>query len=215
MTPSFKTQQLLYAVALLTGCAAPKPVSPQPSVEQVLQQTGETTHAWKMGRYQVRFAAGPIQYFREGGLKSFSTYSVLYQEEGRAAITEVAGSAMDIDILIHSPNLHIADCISVWTSPSEKWLLIKEDVPNDCGPCVNYILFERLAEEFKFSYLKLPTWQPPVKSLKGGVIPPVFAENPTILKLTDEEIEYHFSDKKPQRIKIRDAPKKEGVTFPG
>jgi hypothetical protein len=205
----------LVLAILLAGCSTPESASKKSEALPESQGEGETTRTWQIGHYQVRFAAGPIKHLTEGGQRSFSTYAVLYQEEGQIAIPEVAGSAMNIDMLIDSPSLSLSDYIGVWASPSERWLLIKEDVPNDCAPCANFVMFERLEEEFKVFYLRMPTWQPSVKPLKGGMMPPVFAEDPTILKVTENEIEYHFSDKKRQRIKIRDVPRAEGVTFPG
>lgn len=40
-------------------------------------------------------------------------------------------------------------------------------------------------------------------------------EEATILGLTDEEIEFEYSNKKPKRLRIRDIPKKERETYPG
>lgn len=99
--------------------------------------------------------------------------------------------------------------------PSEKWLLIKETVTNDCAPCVNFLLFERQEEGLKLSYLKMPTWQPPAKPLENGVLPPLFPEHASILKLSDEAVEFCFSDKKLQRILLRDIPRLPGPMFPG
>ena len=209
-----RNHTLLVFVLLLAGCSTPKPRSEEPT-QSVSETVGETTHSWKLGHYQIRFAAGPTKPLAEGGQMSFSTYSVIYQKEGEVPLTEVASSAMDIDMLVHSPRLELTDHIGVWASPLERWLLIKEDVPNDCGPCANFVLFERLDEELKVTYPRLPTWQPPVKPIKGGAIPPIWSEYPEIIKITEDEIEFQFSNKLPQSIKIRDAPKKEGVTFPG
>lgn len=206
---SHSTHTLLLCMLLIVGCSTPQPASEQLTVETA----GETTRNWQLGHFQVRFAAGPVKPRSEGGQKGFSSYSLLYQ--GDLTLTEVADSAIDIEWLIDSSSTKLTDYIAVWASPSEKWLLIKEDVPSDCGPCANFVLIERLEEVLKVSYLKMPMWQPPVKPLPGGTMPLVWSEYPMILQITDEEIEYQFSNKKLQRIKIRDVPRKDGVTFPG
>ena len=209
-----RIHKLLVLVILSAGCSTPKPPKEQPQLSGN-ETAGETTHSWRLGHYKIRFAAGPVRPFSEGGLKGFSTYEVFYEQEGQVTLTEVASSAMNIETLVYSPILKLTDYIGVWASPSERWLLIKEDVPNDCCPCANFVLIERFEEELKVSYLQMPTWQPPVKPIKGGGMPPIWHEDPEISRVSEDEIEFHFSDKKPQRIKIRDAPKKEGVTFPG
>jgi hypothetical protein len=205
---------LLLLVLLTAGCSTPKPPKEQPAQSEN-EMAGETTHSWELGHYKIRFAAGPTKPHPEGGLMSFSTYSVTYHEEGSALLSLVAGSAMDIEMLVDSPMLKLKDYFGIWTSPSERWLLIREDVPSDCGSCVNFVLFERFEEELRVSYLQLPTWLPPVKPGNGGRVPPYSSECPEILKITEDEIEYQFSNKLPQSIKIRDVPTKKSVTFPG
>jgi hypothetical protein len=205
---------LLVLVLLTAGCSTPKPLKEQPQ-QSGNETAGETTHSWELGHYKIRFAAGPTNPLPEGGLMSFSTYSVTYHEEEAALLSVVAGSAMDIEMLVDSPMLKLKDHFGVWASPSERWLLIREGVPSDCGSCVNFLLFERLEEELRVSYLQLPTWSPPVNPVNGAKMRPYSSEYPEILKITEDEIEYQFSNKLPQSMKIRDVPTKKSVTFPG
>jgi hypothetical protein len=72
-----------------------------------------------------------------------------------------------------------------------------------------------LEEELRVSYLQLPTWSPPVNPVNGAKMRPYSSEYPEILKITEDEIEYQFSNKLPQSMKIRDVPTKKSVTFPG
>lgn len=206
---------ILVVVAVsLSGCTSQQPLPQQPVVETESQKPGEVTQTWRLGRYRVRFAAGPHQFSPEGDEKSFSTYSIVHQVENEPPVRQVAGSALDIDVLIDSAKFKVDELIGLWASPSERLLLLAEDVPNDGRPCSNFILFEREGEELKFSYLKMPMRTRTVKPLKEGVLPLVFAEYPTILRLTDEKIEFQFSDKKHQHIKVRDIPHVNGLMFP-
>jgi hypothetical protein len=212
---AFFTVQMGFVLLLfLTGCASPKADIDQ-SAQPQAAETGETTRLWQVGNFRVRFAAGPVQQSSEGGPKGFSSYSVSYQKEGEPILLEIAGSAMNLDLLVHSPSENLSNLISVWTSPSERWLLIREEVPNDWAPCVNFVLIERIEDELKVSYLKMPTWLPPLNPIKAIGRPPVWSEYPEVITITEDEIEYQFSNKLPQRTRIRDVPTMKSVTFPG
>ena len=204
----------LCAVALLAECAS-APLNISRSSDEPKNLPAITTQTWKVGRYQIRFAAGPVRLLPEGGQRGFSTYSVFYQEQDEAPMSEVAGSAIDIELLLEPPSLDLGNSIETWVSPSERWLMIKENVPNDCAPCANFLLFERQEAKLVFTYLEMPSWQPPPKVLKGGIMPPLFAEKPVILKLTEDEVEFCFSDKKVQRLKLQEVPLLPGPVFPG
>lgn len=170
-----------------------------------------STHTWHLGSYQVRFAAGPHQRMSDGATQSFSTYSVMYKKDGQAPVTEVALSGMDIENFVYDPGLKATDFAKVFVSPSEKYLLISEDVPNDGGPCSNFILFELVGEKFRTSYLKMPTQRP---SAKTGQLVMIYNTPPSIRDITDEEIKFSHFGKKAESLPIQEIPKAAGVMLP-
>lgn len=111
--PQFR---VLCALVMMIGCAGPKgggPASTDPESE-----ANTTTQTWRKGSYQVRFAAGPVRVLPDyRGQQGFSTYSVFYDEVDKPLHTEVAGSAMDVDVLVHSPDLNLSNYIEMWVTP--------------------------------------------------------------------------------------------------
>ncbi len=86
-------------------------------------------------------------------------------------------------------------------------MLIQEEIPNDCGPCTNYILVTVREEEMDYEYLNIPGNE---KSAS-----PV-GENAQVVNISDSEVTYKYS-KGPTRTKSFKVLKKPDrrPTFPG
>lgn len=202
--------------SFLGSCSGPQNSSDNQTSAAPQEGSAPTTHTWQKGACQVRFAAGPQQHLPEGGQKSFSTFEIHHKKEGRALATAVTASAIGIESMVYDPRFKITDHVKIHVSPSEQRLLISENVPNDCCPCANYVLCELIGEELKTTYLEFPEWRPPVDpSLPLSARGPMFMENPTILTLGEDEVEFEFSDKKVRKVKMRDLPRLSNVKFPG
>ncbi len=104
------------------------------------------------------------------------------------------------------------DYIELFCSPSGKQLLIAEVMPNDAGPCTNYILIVAEGDDLKVSYLDLPLWNPPSDNLDKRA--PIWSEFPKIKNLTDEKVEFSYSDKKLRKLNLHKIPRLEGLRFP-
>lgn len=170
-----------------------------------------TTHTWQAGSYEVKFAAGPLDVHDDDGHKSHSTFAVTRFREGQAPITKVATSAINMGAF-EALTFTIPDVVKVFLSPSERYLLISEDVPNETGPCSNFLLFEVVGDELRSSYLKIPRWLPPLGSHE--VRPPIENDLPTILRLTDDQIEFNYAGKHSQSLRISAIPKASRESYP-
>jgi hypothetical protein len=199
------------SLMLLCGCA----VSPtKADGAPIPQRDGQapTTHEWRTGLFHVLFSAGPVEHLSDGNRRTFSTYQVRHQVEGEPATTAIAESAQDVEVFLHSPDNKFEEIIRVFSSASSRTLLIAEDVINDCCPCSNFILFKISGDEIKIAYLDMPTWTPAVPA---GMPRPIFPEYPNVRRITDEQVEFEFSNKESRRLEFRGIRKLSGVRFPG
>jgi len=181
---------------LVSGCASPK-------AAPVVDSTA-TTAAWKSGEYTVSFRAGPGSYE-----KSYSHYEISRKFESDSYVsTVVAESPLMINSFRSGYYRKPEDNIQLFTSSSGKTLLIVEDVPNDCCPCRNWIIVRGVEGDLVYDYLNVPSRE--VKNSDD------FEEHPQIIKVTENEITYRYSDGKRGSSLVKDIVKKEKrPTFPG
>lgn len=85
-------------------------------------------------------------------------------------------------------------------------------MPNEAGPCTNYILILAEGDDLKVSYLDLPLWTPPSDNFDKRA--PIWSEFPKIKSLTDEKIVFSYSNKKLQELNLDKITRLEGLRFP-
>lgn len=183
---------------MVIGCAGPAPeVVPVASVTA-------TTASWKAGEYLVTFRAGPGNYE-----KSYSNYEISRKFESDDHSESVAAeSALVLGMFSSGYLKKPDDHIELFTSSSGKTLLIVEDVPNDCSPCQSWILVRGMDGVLVCDYLNVPV-------LLDDKIDE-YEEYPQILRVTENEITYRFSNGKKGTAQVKDIVKKEKrPTFPG
>lgn len=128
----------------LSGCAMIVPRSERSS----------TTSEWKKGNFHVRFQAGP----RAQDGRTYSFYEITYTSVSQQEQELVMGSAHSTWPFVGSGIDSSPDeFIRVIADPNGKALLIEERIPNDCGPCSNYLWVHLDTNEFmQGTYLQLP-----------------------------------------------------------
>ncbi len=187
---------IMMATVFLAGCAARR--------SSVPTHTTPTTAQWKIGEYSVVFRAGP----RESE-KSFSSYEVSRKFETLTYPSSIAvESAQSLKSFQYSPKSTPSEYIKLTSSSSGKTLLIAEEIPNDCAPCVNWILVRGEEDELVYDYLVLPSRETKKSDF--------FGESPTVTKVTENEISFKYSDGVKRTVPVKSVVKAEKrPTFPG
>ncbi len=75
--------------------------------------------------------------------------------------------------------------MKIFVSESGNSILIEEIIPNDCGPCTNYILVQALDENLSYEYLALPG------NIKSFAIE---GESARVTSITDKDVTYRYAD---------------------
>lgn len=99
--------------------------------------------------------------------------------------------------------------IRIIADPNGKALLIEEDIPNDCAPCMNYLWVSSDSRgNLEGSYFGLPS-----KSTgDGGGID---YEYPKVISLNSDLLKYKYSKGQPITKNIRTIKKADRPTPPG
>jgi hypothetical protein len=133
---------------------------------------------WKIGDFGVRFQAGP----RGHEDRSYSYYQINHKAEGQQERELVMESAHSLGGFESVTNGAPKNWIRIVQDPSGRALLIEEEIPNDCGPCSNYLWIHLDANGFiEGTYLRLPSKvtgppggidyeYPEVRSLDGNIL---------------------------------------------
>jgi hypothetical protein len=152
----------------LSGCAASN------------ARSGEspTSAEWKSGDFRVRFQAGP----RGQAGRSYSFYEITYATAGKEGRSKVMESAHTTGGFECVTNGDPRNWIRIIQDPNGRAILIEEEIPNDCGPCSNYLWIHAGSTALlEGEYLRLPSKvtgppegidyeYPKVRSLNGDVV---------------------------------------------
>jgi len=159
---------------LLIGCAN----SNRPSA------TNAASTEWKIGDFGVRFQAGP----RGQEDRSYSYYRISQKAAGQQERELVMESAHTLGGFGSVTNGDPKNWIRIVQDPSGRALLIEEEIPNDCGPCSNYLWVHLDTNGFiEGTYLRLPS---KVTGIPGEGID---YEYPTALSLDGNTLRYRYS----------------------
>ena len=181
---------LIVCVTLLPGCVT-------------TLSNKDFSGRWKTQKFTIGFRAGP----RAFGDRAFSYYEVS-KLSGGAGSYLVIESAESIGSFQCVTNGDPKNYIRIIEDPEGGSLLIEEDVPNEIGPCRNYILVSADENGFlRHKYLKLPE-----RSIGTG---PVNSEFPTVTRLRGSALTYRYSDRKEFTREIKDFPTDTKPTPPG
>lgn len=186
---------ILFALSLI-GCAN----SNHPSA------TDAATSDWKMGDFGVRFLGGSRG--EEGG--SYSYYRISHKAAGQQERELVMESAHTPGGFGSVANGDPRKWIRIVQDPSGRALLIEEEIPNDCGPCSNYLWVHLDTNGFiEGRYLRLPS---KVTGVPGEGID---YEYPTVLSLGGNTLRYGYSVGSPVTKRIDQIEKSDRPMPPG
>ena len=168
-------------IFVLSGCATIIPTS----------EGAATKSEWKKGDFHVRFQAGPRG---QDGL-TYSFYEITHISVSKQEQKLVMGSAhSDWPFVGSGIDSRPEDYIRVIADPNSKAILIEEVIPNDCGPCSNYLWIHLDSSSFAVGdYLRLPSKvtgppegidyeYPKVRSLDGDVLRYDYSTGGTVTK---------------------------------
>lgn len=103
------------------------------------------------------------------------------------------------------PENHIA----VFQDAEAEAVLIQETIPNDCGPCTNYLWIRPAGPTaFTNSYLQLP-------ERSRGDHQGIDSEFPDVLSLRDGVLSYRYSSGPKVTVKVDSVPTSPAPTPPG
>lgn len=175
-----RLQASLLCVVTLAGCGTSNP----PVVDAPVMAK------WDMASFRVQFRAG------EKGVngKTNSSYEITHLTPKDSLVLE---SAHTIDGFKSVTNSHPKNWIRLIEDSEGNALLIEEEIPNDCGPCSNY-LFVSLDSKGHVvgTYLRLPSEKtgehgginyeyPKVRSLDGDVLRYEYSSGSVVSKSVD------------------------------
>jgi hypothetical protein len=180
----------------LIGCAN----SNRPSA------TNAASTDWKIGDFGVRFQVGP----RGHDDRSYSYYQISHKAAGHQERVLVMESAHTIGGFGSVTNGDPKNWIQIAQDPSGRALLIEEEIPNDCGPCSNYLWVHLDTNGFiEGTYLRLPS---KVTGIPGEGID---YEYPTVLSLDGNSLRYGYSVGSPVTKRIDQIEKSDRPMPPG
>jgi hypothetical protein len=182
-------------IVLLVGCSTTIPRSGSPP----------TTAEWKKGDFRVRFQAAP------GGKdgRSFSFYDITHTaaQFERSLVMESAHTLEGFNSRMHGDP---KNWIRIIEDSNGRALLIEENIPNDCGPCMNYV-FIHLDSNGRVDgeYLKLPT------KVTGPANAPINYSYPKVRSLDGDVLRYDYSTGGTVTKRIDQIEKSDRPTPPG
>lgn len=159
-----------------------------------LPEHNATSTEWKVGDFGVRFQAGP----RGLGNRSYSYYNISYTAAGQQERELVMESAHTLGGFSSVTNGNPKNWIRIIQDPNGRALLIEEEIPNDCGPCSNYLWVHLDTNGFiEGAYLRLPSKvtgppggidyeYPKVRSLDGNILRYDYTVGTTVTKRIDQ-----------------------------
>lgn len=182
-------------IFLLIGCATTIPHRGEPP----------TTTTWTKGDFHVRFQAGP----RGQADKSYSFYEITHAAAGQQERSIVMESAHSLGGFGSVTNGDPQNWIRIIQDPNGRALLIEEEIPNDCGPCSNYLWIHLDSNSFvEGEYLRLP-------SKVTGPPEGINYEYPKVRSLDGDVLRYDYSTGGPVTKRIGQIEKSDRPTPPG
>lgn len=176
---------LISIAVTLTGCAIFDGAS-----------TGNSASArWRVGDFGVDFQAGP----RGLAERSYSYYRIRYTAAEEPLRELVMESAHSLDGLACVTNGDPKKWIRIIPDPNGRALLIEEEIPNDCGPCSNYLWVHIGSNTLmQGTYLQLPS------KVTGPPGQGIDYEYPQVIALDGNLLRYRYSSEAPvtQRIDL-------------
>jgi hypothetical protein len=163
---------LLLAPCVVVGC-----------VSTVRLAAPTSSSSWATERFTVRFFAGPRSFEDQ---KTTSRYEVVPMRLG-SQVRLIVSSAHSTGGFESVNNPAPTNYIKILPDSTSEALMIQETIPNDCGPCTNYIWIRPDSPTtFIHSYLQLPER---ATGAPGGID----SEFPEVLSLRGGNLTYRYS----------------------
>jgi hypothetical protein len=185
---------LLLSAYVVGGCV---------STSQLAPSAGSSS--WKSEGFSVQFFAGPKSFEDQ---KSTSRYEVIPTRLGSIGRL-IVSSAHSTGGFESVTNPAPTNYIKVLPDSKSEALIIQETIPNDCGPCTNYIWIRPDGPtRFTHSYLQLPsrTTGPP-----GGID----YEFPEVVSLHNGQLTYRYTKGSAITVRAELVPGAKEPTPPG
>lgn len=161
--------------------------------------------SWESEHFTVRFFAGSRSFEDH---KSSSYYEVIPTRLGPNSRI-IASSAHTTSGFAGTTNPEPRNYIKVLSDSDSEALIIQETIPNDCGPCTNYIWIRPDSQAtFTHSYLQLP-------ELGMGATDAIDSEFPEVMSLKDGQLTYRYSKGAAITANAASIPAKPEPTPPG
>jgi len=164
-----------------------------------------TSANWTKENFRVHFQAGP----RGREDRSYSFYEIKHTGEDQQERSLVMESAHSLGGFQSVTNGDPKNWIRIIEDPSGHALLIEEEIPNDAGPCSNYLWVRSDSNGFlEGTYLRLPS---KTTGSHGGIN----YEYPKVRALDGENLTYTYSQGEPTIENIDSIEKVDRPTPPG
>lgn len=161
---------------------------------------------WKVGDFGVDFQAGP----RGRAERSYSYYRIRYTAAEVPLRELVMESAHSLDGFECVTNGDPKKWIRIIPDPSGKALLIEEEIPNDCGPCSNYLWVHMDSDDLmQGTYLQIPS------KVTGPPGQGIDYEYPHVIAIDGNQIKFSHSSEAPVTRRIDLIEKSDRPTPPG
>jgi hypothetical protein len=198
MSRGHRVMGLLWAVALLlAGCRGLR----------VAKEEAGSAVAWMAGNYAVEFRLGTGTPVAEG--YEPSVYRICHRGMGgvREAVEAVSAHSAQgfASVVDGDPRSHIRLVVD----KAGEVLVIEEDIPNDCGPCRNFLLVRTGASGGpEVLYLAVPE--------RGqGIMAATSGEYPSVETVFAEGMVVRYAGSGPETVWFRFLPSREAPQWPG
>lgn len=185
---------LLLSACLFCGCVSPTRLA-----------APKSPNSWETERFTVRFHAGPRSLEDQ---KTTSWYEVIptrLGSKGRLIVRSEHSTGGFACVNHPAPANHI----KVLPDSKSEALVIQETIPNDCGPCTNYIWIRSDGPKtFNHSYLQIP--ERPTGASDGNG-----SEFPEVVSIRDGRLTYRYSTGSAITVEAGSLPSAQEPTPPG
>ena len=153
---------------------------------------------WRVGKFAVAFYPGPRAAGQDRTYSYYSIKSLLQKDVSPAVVESAYREQTDRD-----PK----DSIRVISDSTGDRVLIRESVPNDASPCVNYALISADADgEIHHTFLRIPgKWFDPSE----------FEEYPQVESIDGEVLKLRYSNGSKEQRRINEIEKASRPEQPG
>jgi len=187
------------AILLLSACVVGGCVS----TNRLAAPTSSSS--WETERFTVRFFAGPRSFEDQKSTSRYEVVPTRLGSRGRLIVSSAHSTGGFESVTNPAPTNYI----KVLPDAKSEALIIQETIPNDCGPCTNYIWIRPdRSTTLTHSYLQLP-------SRTSGDSRGIDYEFPEVVSLRNGKLTYRYSTGSAITVEAESVPCSQEPTPPG